>query len=61
MRVYYNYEDDSEVMEPRHAFSREGKLLDRSTVEDLAITFVFIHCTLHAACSMEGHEAELSV
>ena len=26
MRVYYNYEDDSEVMEPRHAFSREGKL-----------------------------------
>ena len=26
MRVYYNYEDDFELMEPQHAFSREGKL-----------------------------------
>ena len=26
MRVYYNYEDDFELMEPKYAFSREGKL-----------------------------------
>ena len=25
-RVYYNYEDDFELMEPKYAFSREGKL-----------------------------------
>ena len=26
MRVYYNYEDDLELMEPQHVFRREGKL-----------------------------------
>ena len=26
LRVYYSYENDVELMEPQHAFSREGKL-----------------------------------
>ena len=26
VRVYYNYEDDFELMEPKYAFSRDGKL-----------------------------------
>ena len=30
--------------------------LDRSTVEGFTITFVFIHCALHATCSMERHD-----
>ena len=51
MRVYY---DGAEV-----CLRQRRETLDRSTVEDLAITFVFIHCALHATCSMEGHEAEL--
>ena len=34
MRVYYNYEDYFELMEPQHAFSG-GEALDRSTVEVL--------------------------
>jgi len=59
MRVYYSYEDDFELMEPQHAFSREEKLWTDPQWKVLP-SRLFIHCTLHATCSMEGHETELS-
>ena len=61
LRVYYNHDEDFDLMESTACLQERREALVRSTVEGVTFTFVFIHCTLHATCSMEGHETELSV
>ena len=56
MRAHYNYEDDFETDSTSACLQQRREALDRSTVEGFTITFVFIHCALHATCSMERHD-----
>ena len=53
--VYFNYDDDFELMEPGYAFNKEGKLW----MEGFTISILFFPCTLHGTCSNERHETEL--
>ena len=61
LRVYYNHDEDFDMLEPQHAFKREEKLWNDPQWKVLPSHFVFIHCTVHATCAFEGHETALSV
>ena len=54
--VYYNHDEDFDMLEPQHAFSREGKLWNDPQWEGLTILLVFFHCAVYTACTLEGHE-----
>ena len=61
LRVYYNHDEDFDMLEPQHAFKREGKL--RKDPQWKALHHqIYVH-SLHssATCTFEGHETVFSV